>query len=208
MAVAERAEADLRELLAVPADYRVLFMQGGATAHFSAVPLNLARRTRPPTTSTPATGPSARFARLAVSCPSRSRLTSPPPNTRPCPAAASLADLSPAAAYLHYTPNETIDGVEFPYIPDTGPVPLVADMSSSILSRPLDVSRFGIVYAGAQKNIGPSGITVVIVRDDILGVRARIRRPSSTTALWRKPVRCSIRRRLSAGTWRASCFSG
>jgi phosphoserine aminotransferase len=76
--------------------------------------------------------------------------------------------LTPGAAYLHYTPNETIGGVEFPYIPETGGVPLVADMSSTILSRPLDVSRFGLIYAGAQKNIGPAGLTVVIVRDELL----------------------------------------
>ncbi len=81
----------------------------------------------------------------------------------------SALRLTPDAAYVHYTPNETIGGVEFPYIPATGAVPLVADMSSTILSRPLDVSRFGVIYAGAQKNIGPSGITVVIVRDDLAG---------------------------------------
>ena len=89
----------------------------------------------------------------------------------------AILKVSPGAAYLHYTPNETIGGVEFPYIPETGPVPLVADMSSTILSRPLDVSRFGLIYAGAQKNIGPSGITVVIVRNDLLG-RARDGTPS------------------------------
>ena len=80
--------------------------------------------------------------------------------------------LTPSAAYVHYTPNETIGGVEFPYVPQTGGVPLVADMSSTILSRPIDVSKFGVIYASAQKNIGPSGLAVVIVREDLLG-RAR-----------------------------------
>ena len=168
MAVAERAESDLRELLAVPAEYRVLFMQGGATAQFAAVPLNLA-----PAGATAdyvntghwserAIREARRFVSVAITADeAASRYTTVPgPSTlRP----------SPDASFLHYTPNETIGGVEFPYVPDTGAVPLVADMSSSILSRPLDVARFGVIYAGAQKNIGPSGITVVIVREDLLG---------------------------------------
>jgi phosphoserine aminotransferase len=94
------------------------------------------------------------------------------------PAAGALK-LTPGAAYFHYTPNETIGGVEFPYVPDTGGVPLVADMSSTILSRPVDVTKFGLIYAGAQKNIGPSGICVVIVRDDLIG-KAR----AGTPAVW------------------------
>jgi phosphoserine aminotransferase len=84
------------------------------------------------------------------------------------PAQAAL-QLDPAAAYVHYTPNETIRGVEFPYVPETGDVPLVADVSSTILSRPIDVSRYGVLYAGAQKNIGPAGLTVVIIRDELVG---------------------------------------
>src|SRR6185503_7630632 len=89
----------------------------------------------------------------------------------------SALKLTPNAAYVHYTPNETIGGVEFPYIPDTGSVPLVADMSSNILSKPIDVAKYGVIYASAQKNIGPSGLAVVIVRDDLLG-RARATTPS------------------------------
>jgi phosphoserine aminotransferase len=176
MEVAERAEADLRELLAIPGDYRVLFMQGGATAQFAAVPLNLAARG---TTacyantghwSARAIQEAGRFLTARVAADeAASRYT-----TVPEPGAIALTE---GAAYLHYTPNETIGGVEFPYVPDPGGVPLVADMSSSILSRPLDVARFGLIYAGAQKNIGPSGITVVIVRDDLLG-RARAGTPS------------------------------
>ena len=176
VAVAERAEADLRELLAVPDGYRVLFMQGGATAQFAAVPLNLA--TDGATADYLNTGHwSARAIREA-----RGFVTVGDAGDEAAsgyttvPEAASLR-ITPGAAYLHYTPNETIGGVEFPYVPDAGAAPLVADMSSTILSRPIDVTRFGLIYAGAQKNIGPSGITVVIVRDDLLG-RARAGTPS------------------------------
>jgi phosphoserine aminotransferase len=171
IAVAERAEADLRELLAIPSGYKVLFLQGGATAQFAAVPLNLAapgaaadylntghwsQRTM---------AEAKRFVDLRIAADeSASGFTTAPRQ--------EALRLTPGAAYLHYTPNETIHGVEFPYVPATGDVPLVADMSSTILSRPLEVARFGVIYAGAQKNIGPAGITVVIVREDLLG-RAR-----------------------------------
>jgi phosphoserine aminotransferase len=165
--VAERAEADLRELLAIPPNYQVLFMQGGATAQFSAVPLNLAGSGA--TADYVNTGhwsertirEARRFVNVAIAADeSASGYTTVP--------AQGALTLTPGAVYLHYTPNETIGGVEFPYIPETGGVPLVADMSSTILSRPLDVSRFGLIYAGAQKNIGPAGLTVVIVRDELL----------------------------------------
>jgi phosphoserine aminotransferase len=171
VAVAEQAESDLRELLAIPQGYRVLFMQGGATAQFSAVPLNLAAAGA--TAAYVNTGhwseraikEARRFVTVGIAADeSASKYTTVP--------APGMLRLSPGAAYLHYTPNETIGGVEFPYVPDSGGVPLVADMSSTILSRPIDVGRFGVIYAGAQKNIGPSGITVVIVRDELLG-RAR-----------------------------------
>ncbi len=168
MAVAEQAEADLRELLAVPAGHRVLFMQGGATAQFAAVPLNLAPAggtadyVHTGHWSERAIREARRFVSVTVAADEAgSQYTT-------VPEAASLRP-SQAAAYLHYTSNETIGGVEFPYVPDPGAVPLVADMSSNILSRPIDVARFGLIYAGAQKNIGPAGITVVIVRDDLLG---------------------------------------
>jgi phosphoserine aminotransferase len=165
--VAERAEADLRELLAIPPNYRVLFMQGGATAQFSAVPLNLAGSGA--TADYVNTGhwsertirEARRFVDVAIAADEAAS------GYTTVPAQAALKR-TPGAAYLHYTPNETIGGVEFPYVPDTDVVPLVADMSSTILSRPLDVSRFGLIYAGAQKNIGPAGLTVVIVRDELL----------------------------------------
>jgi phosphoserine aminotransferase len=176
VAVAERAEADLRELLAVPDDYRVLFMQGGATAQFSAVPLNLAAEGA--TADYVNTGHwsqrAIREARRFVAVGNAADEVAS--GYTSVPQASSLR-ITPGAAYFHYTPNETIGGVEFPYVPDAGTVPLVADMSSTILSRPIDVSHFGLIYAGAQKNIGPSGITVVIVRGDLPG-RARAGTPS------------------------------
>ena len=169
--IAQQAEADLRELLAVPANYKVLFLQGGATAQFAAVPLNLdgpGRRRR------------LRQHRRVVEEGDRRGEAILQGQRRRRRAAANYSTVppqsqwqrSPDAAYLHYTPNETIGGVEFPFVPDAGDVPLVADMSSTILSRPIDVSRFGVIYAGAQKNIGPAGLVVVIVREDLLG-RAR-----------------------------------
>jgi phosphoserine aminotransferase len=170
ISIAEQAEADLRELLAVPKNYKVLFLQGGATAQFAGIPLNL---TTPDSVvdyvntgawSKKAIGEAKRYARVAVAADAGEPYTS-------IPAQAGWKS-SPDAAYLHYTPNETIGGVEFHFIPDAGDAPLVADMSSTILSRPIDVSKFGVIYGGAQKNIGPAGLTLVIVRDDLLG-RAR-----------------------------------
>jgi phosphoserine aminotransferase len=169
--IAQQAESDLRELLAIPSNYKVLFLQGGATAQFAAIPLNL---TRPDsvvdyvntgTWSKKAVTEAKRYCKVNVAADAAAS------NYSTAPAQAEWKQTS-SAAYLHYTPNETIGGVEFAFIPDTGDVPLVADFSSTILSRPLDVSRFGVIYAGAQKNIGPAGLVVVIVREDLLG-RAR-----------------------------------
>jgi phosphoserine aminotransferase len=168
IAVAQEAEAVLRELLSVPSNYKVLFLQGGATGQFSAIPLNLAAAE-----STVDYINTGAWSKKAIS--EAKRLTKvnvaadeAASNYSSAPAQGALK-LTAGAAYVHYTPNETIGGVEFGYIPDTNGVPLVADMSSTILSRPIDVSKFGLIYAGAQKNIGPSGIVVVIVRDDLIG---------------------------------------
>jgi phosphoserine aminotransferase len=168
IAVAQEAEAALRELLKVPSNYKVLFLQGGATGQFSAIPLNLS--TAESTVDYINTGA---WSKKAIS--EAKRLTrvnvaadEAASNYSSAPAQGALK-LTAGAAYVHYTPNETIGGVEFGYIPDTNGVPLVADMSSTILSRPIDVSKFGLIYAGAQKNIGPSGLVVVIVRDDLIG---------------------------------------
>ncbi|MEA2093031.1 MAG: 3-phosphoserine/phosphohydroxythreonine transaminase [Pseudomonadota bacterium] len=168
VSIAEQAEADLRGLLAISSDYQVLFLQGGATSQFAMVPMNLLRGRQQAdyintgAWSKKAIGEARRYCEVNVAATSEDiRFTSIP--------ARDTWQLDPAAAYVHYTPNETIGGVEFDWIPDTGEVPLVADMSSTILSRPLDVSRYGVIYAGAQKNIGPAGLTVVIVRKDLVG---------------------------------------
>ncbi len=166
VAIAQQAEKDLRELLSVPANYKVLFLQGGATAQFAAVPMNLLRGKGADYVVTGDWSKKA-FAEakkygpmnLAASGESRKFFGIPPQ---------SEWKLSKDAAYLHYCPNETISGVEFHWIPQAGDVPLVADASSTLLSRPLDVSKFGLIYAGAQKNIGPSGIVIVIVREDLV----------------------------------------
>lgn len=164
--LAARSEANLRKLLAIPDDYSVLFPQGGATMQMAMAPLNLA--TADATADYIVTGSwgrkaaaeAAKFCTVNIAADAADKNFSYIPDE-------SGWQRSDNAAYLHYTPNETIAGVEFDFIPG-GDVPLVADMSSNILSRPIDVSRFGAIYAGAQKNIGPAGITVVIVRNDLL----------------------------------------
>ena len=172
---AAQSERNLRELLQIPANYKVLFLQGGATLQFAAIPLNIA-----PAGSVvdyvvtgnwgeKAVQEAERYVRVNVAA------TSKASNYTTIPDPANWK-LSKDAAYLHYTPNETVFGVEFHRIPDVSTAPLVADMSSTLLSRPIDVSRFGIVYAGAQKNIGPAGLAIVIVREDLLG-RARRETP-------------------------------
>ena len=163
------AEAALRSVAGVPDDYRVLFLAGGATGQFSAIPANLTARGD--TVAFLNTGQwsakaikEARRAGAVVEVIADEAASSY--TTTPDPGSFAVPD---GARYLHYTPNETIGGVEFPYIPDAGDVPLVADLSSAYLSRPLDVSRFGVIYGGAQKNLGPAGLAVVIVREDLLG---------------------------------------
>jgi phosphoserine aminotransferase len=165
MAIHAQAQALLRELLAIPANYRVLFMQGGAIGENAIVPMNLIGRTgRADYVLTGAwSKKSAKEAQRygTVNIAATGDGSEIPPQ--------SAWKLDPRASYVHICANETIDGVEFHWTPDTGSVPLVADMSSNILSRRIDVSRYGLIYAGAQKNIGPSGLTIVIVREDLLG---------------------------------------
>ena len=168
ISIAAQAEADLRELLNIPTNYKVLFLQGGATSQFAMAPMNLLRgKSKADYLNTgqwskKAISEAKRFCQVNVVASSESNnfTTIPPRNEWKC---------DPEAAYFHYTPNETINGVEFHHIPDVGETPLVVDMSSTMLSRPLDVSKFGVIYAGAQKNIGPAGLTIVIVRDDLIG---------------------------------------
>lgn len=176
VSIANQAEQDLRELIQIPDHYSVLFLQGGATIQFSMVPMNLA-------------GDGAPVAYLDTGAWSRKAIDEARKvcevevvasgivsnyATIPEPSTWSIPD---SAAYLHYTSNETIGGLEFPDVPESGGLPLVCDMSSNILSKPIDIERFALVYAGAQKNMGGAGITVVIVRNELLG-RASAKLPS------------------------------
>jgi len=167
VSIAEKAEADLREIMNIPSNYKVLFMQGGASSQFAAVPINLmGTNTKADYILTGQWGKKAiqeakRFGDINVAASSEdSKFMTVP--------AQSTWNVRDDAAYLHYTPNETIVGVEFPFVPDVS-MPLVADMSSNIMSKEIDVSKFGIIYAGAQKNIGCAGLVIVIVREDLIG---------------------------------------
>ena len=170
MGIQAQAEADLRELMGIPANYKVLFLQGGASQQFAMIPMNLLRGkssadyVNTGEWSKKAISEAKKFCHVNVVTNHTTAI--PEFNTWQC---------DPQAAYLHYTSNETIGGVEFNWVPQLddhkpGNVPLVADMSSHILSRQMDVSKYGLIYAGAQKNIGPAGLTIVIVRDDLVGV--------------------------------------
>jgi phosphoserine aminotransferase len=165
------AEKDLRELLAVPANYKVLFLQGGAIAENAIVPMNLLRGrsvadyVNTGEWSKKSIKEAKKYCSVNVAASSEDRkFTYIPPQ--------QSWKLSPEAGYVHICSNETIGGLEYHWVPDTGAVPLVADMSSHILSRPVEVSRYGLIYGGAQKNIGPAGLTLVIVRDDLIGQAA------------------------------------
>ena len=168
VSIAAEAEADLRKLANIPASYKVLFLQGGASLHFSAVPMNLLRGRKKAdfvNTGEWAKKAIAEFRKfgepnIAASAEDRNFTYVPKPDTW---------KLSRDAAYVHVCTNETIGGVEYSFTPEVGDVPLVADMSSHILSRPLDVTRYGLIFAGAQKNIGPAGLVLVIVREDLIG---------------------------------------
>jgi phosphoserine aminotransferase len=167
IAIAAKAEADLRTLLAIPANYKVLFLQGGAIGENAIVPMNLLGGhssidfVNTGEWSKKSIKEAKKYAKVNIAASAEDRnFTYVPPQ--------SAWKLDPNAAYVHCCTNETIGGVEYPWTPDTGAVPLVADMSSHILSRPVDVARYGVIYGGAQKNIGPAGLTIVIVRDDLL----------------------------------------
>jgi len=168
IAIHAQAEADLRELLGIPKNYKVIFMQGGAAAQFSLVPMNLLRgKDRADYVasgywSKKAISEAKRYCKVNVAASTEDAKFTHTPKQ-------GTWKLDPGAAYVHITTNETIEGVEWHWTPDCGAVPLVTDASSHILSRPLDVSRFGLIYAGAQKNIGPAGLTIVIVREDLIG---------------------------------------
>jgi phosphoserine aminotransferase len=167
IAIAAKAEADLRALLAIPDDYAVLFLQGGAIAENAIIPMNLlgerkiADYVNTGEWSKKSIKEAKKYCQVNVAASSEdASFTYVPPQ--------ASWKLTPDAAYVHVCTNETIGGIEYHWTPDTGAVPLVADASSHILSRPLDVTRFGVIYAGAQKNAGPAGVTLVIVRRDLL----------------------------------------
>ena len=168
MSIAQNAESNLREVMGIPDNYKLLFVQGGASSQFAMVPMNLLRGKgtadylNTGMWSKKAIAEAKRYCKVNVAADTSEG------GFCEVPTQESL-NLNADAAYVHYTPNETIGGVEFDYVPETNGVPLVADMSSTILSRPMDVSQYGVIYAGAQKNIGPAGLTIVIVREDLIG---------------------------------------
>jgi phosphoserine aminotransferase len=171
MSILEETQRDLRELLAIPANYKTLFLQGGAIAENAIVPMNLVGRVPQPATvdfintgqwSVKSIKEARKYCNVNVAASSEeTKFTSIPPR--------DSWRLTPGAAYVHICTNETIGGVEYHFVPDVGNAPLVADMSSDILSRVIDVSKYGVIYGGAQKNIGPAGLTLAIVREDLLG---------------------------------------
>jgi len=166
-AIIKKAEADLREIMEIPDNYKVLFLQGGASTQFASVPLNLMKTGKADYIlsgqfSTKAYKEAQKYGdALAVASSKEDNFSKIPQTTR--------ESFRPDADYVHICFNNTIYGTKFNYIPDTGDIPLVADMSSCIISEPVDVSKFGVIYAGAQKNMAPAGLTVVIVREDLLG---------------------------------------
>ena len=167
ISIADQAEADLRTLLAIPDSYKVLFLQGGAIGENAIVPMNLfqgrtvADYVHTGEWSKKSIKEAKKYGSVNVAASSEDQAFTYIPDR-------ATWKLTPDAAYVHICSNETIGGVEYQWTPDTGDVPLVADMSSHILSRVIDVSKYGVIYGGAQKNIGPAGLTIVIVRDDLL----------------------------------------
>lgn len=169
--IVEQSQADLRELLSIPTNYKILFLQGGATSQFSMVPFNLLRGNNKADYVNTGFWSERAIAEANKYCQVNIVASGESGKFTTIPSSDSW-QRSKDAAYLHYTANETIHGVEFHSIPqslDASEIPLVTDMSSNMLSRPFDVSKFGLIYAGAQKNIGPAGLTIVIVRDDLIG---------------------------------------
>ena len=168
--ILHRAEDSLRRLMNIPANYKVLFLQGGASTQFAAVPLNLLSERKcadyiiSGQFSKKAASEAKKYGDIAIAASSAGAIPafSTVPETK-------RSDFRPDADYVHICFNNTIYGTKFHYIPDTGNIPIVADMSSCILSEPIDVSKFGLIYAGAQKNVAPAGVTIVIVRNDLIG---------------------------------------
>ena len=168
IAIHAEAEADLRELMSIPKNYKVLFLQGGAIAENAIVPMNMLRGHKVADYVNTGEWSKKSIKEAKKYCTVNVAASSEDRNFAYVPAF-NTWKLSKDAAYVHICSNETIGGLEYHWVPDTGEVPLVADMSSHILSRPVDVSNYGLIYCGAQKNIGPAGLTIVIVREDLIG---------------------------------------
>lgn len=168
MKIAEEAEADLRELVGIPDNYKVLFLQGGASSQFSAIPMNLAPEGGVADFITTGAWGKKAFEEAGKYMDANQAATSKDSNFSTIPDVSDW-NLTEGAKFVHICSNETIGGVEFKDVPDTGDVPLVADMSSNYLSKPIDVEKYGIIYGGVQKNIGPAGMAIVIVREDLIG---------------------------------------
>ncbi|XP_078037614.1 phosphoserine aminotransferase [Augochlora pura] len=169
--VVETAQATVRDIFNVPDNYKILFMQGGGTAQFAAIPLNMmttgtADYIVTGSWSAKAAKEATKYGKVNLVLPKTTKYTEVPDQ--------STWNLDPNASYVYYCANETIHGIEFNYVPETNGVPLVADMSSNILTRPVDISKFALIYATAQKNIGPAGVTLVIVRDDVLNKAVKV----------------------------------
>lgn len=166
--IIQSAESNLREIMNIPDNYKVMFLQGGATLQFAMIPINLLRKSKKAdyivtgTWSKKAYEEAVKFGDIRVVASSEEDNFSYIPEVK-------REDFTPDADYVYIALNETIHGLKFPYIPDTGDIPLVGDLSSCILSEEVDVSKFGLIYAGAQKNIGPAGVVIVIIRDDLIG---------------------------------------
>lgn len=166
--IAEDAEANLRKLMDIPDNYKVLFLQGGGTLQFSMVPLNLLKNSKKAdyivtgTWAKKAYKEATKFGDIKVAASSEADTFTWIPKVK-------KEDFRPDADYVYFTDNNTIYGTEYNYVPETGDIPLVSDMSSNILSRKVDVSKFGLIWAGAQKNVAPAGVTIVIVREDLIG---------------------------------------
>jgi len=176
ISIANKAESDLRDLLQIPENYKVLYLQGGATGQFAAIPLNLAEEND--VADYVITGTWSKKAYSEASKYIKSHIAADAVEYNKVPREKEWT-LNKDAKYIHITSNETIEGVVFDSVPATGDIPLVADMSSVILSEPIDVSKYGVIYAGAQKNIGIAGVTIVIVREDLLGSAHR-----TTPSIW------------------------
>jgi len=183
--IIERAEAALRRLMRIPDEYSVLFLQGGASTQFAMVPMNLSRPVAAAAYINTGNWSERAIAEGRLFGPVDVIASSADKNFRYIPRGCRVP---PDAAYLHITSNNTLEGTRFADIPETGPVPLVADMSSEILSREIDITKFGLIYAGAQKNIGPAGLTAVIVRTDLVG-----RQTGNLPTMMRYDVHCEAR---------------